>query len=331
MKQAFFLFLLPLLLAGCRKEKDIFDGPSLEDLNKSFALLQPFECNKDSVAFGIGETAIFSAKFNKTVQWHIDIRGTESRAHKVISGQGNEIKAAEATWNGSTTFFPMFRNEACLATLHVNGVNDSFTVPVKIRSVKKNGGLLISEFESGLPSAWTRFVQSGANMELAAKTDSLAPQGKSYLSMAGTVSWDWLTVMLDFPATAYGASTLPLNTNPDAVYFNCLIYGVPGTNPSLVLFQFKEDENADGVINGNTEDQYDLQVNVNWSGWKLVSIKYADIPSLSNGQPATPKGNSKHNPDKIGKISVLHLADPKGGFAAAKVDYILFTDIPLQP
>jgi len=322
------LLLLPL--AGCRKEQ-VFDGPSLEDLNKSFALLQPFAANKDSVAFGNKELVSFTAKFNKTVQWHIHIRGLVSKAHKVIGGQGNEIAAPAGLWNGSTTYFPMFTEEPCTATLRIDGLSDSFSLPVKIKSVKKNPGLLLSDFENGINGMWRRFVQSGASMDLATKQDSLAPQGNGYLNMAGTVSWDWLTVLLDIPATPYGGSVLPLNSNPDAVYFNCLIYGVPNTNPSLVLFQFKEDDNKDGNFNPNTEDQYDLQVNVNWSGWKLVSMKYSDIISLSNGQPTTPKGDSKHNPDKISVISMLHLANPKGGFANTKVDYLCFTSTPLEP
>ncbi len=331
MKQGFIITALILLLAGCRKEQDRYDGPSLEDLNKSFALLQPFSCNKDSVYFGNGESALFTAKFNKSVHWNISIRGLASHALKIISGQGNEISAPEGLWNGATTRFPMFRNEACLATLRIDGVSDSFSLPITIKSIKKNQGLLIADFENGLNPQWTKFVQSGANMDLNIKNDTVAPQGGKYLNMAGTVSWDWLTVMLDFPAASYGSPTLALNGNPDAVYFNCLIYGVPNTNPSLMLFQFKEDENGDGSINQNSDDQYDLQVNVNWSGWKLISVKYSDIVTLSNGQPTTPKGNSKHNPDKIGKISLLHLADPKNGFANAKVDYILFTSAPLEP
>jgi hypothetical protein len=97
------------------------------------------------------------------------------------------------------------------------------------------------------------------------------------------------------------------------------------------LFQFKEDENSDGNTNAANEDQYDLEVRVNWTGWKLVSVRYSDLPSLVNGQPATPKGNARHNPDKLGKISMLHLADPSAGFASSKIDYLIFTDRPLEP
>ncbi len=170
-------------------------------------------------------------------------------------------------------------------------------------------------------------------MDFNVKSDSLAPQGAKYLKMAGTVNWDYLIGLIDFPATAYAASnTFPLASNPDDVFFNCLIYGVPNTNESLVLFQFKEDENGDGVYNNaTTDDEYDYQITVNWEGWKLVTVRYSDITSLSNGQPTIPHGNGIHNPDKIAKISMLHLANPANGFAHCKIDYLLFTAAPLQP
>jgi hypothetical protein len=51
-----------------------------------------------------------------------------------------------------------------------------------------------------------------------------------------------------------------------------------------------------------------------------------------NGAPATPKGNGLHNPNKIGKISMLHLANPNDGFASTKIDMIMFTTAkPLEP
>jgi hypothetical protein len=212
-------------------------------------------------------------------------------------------------------------------------VTDSFIVNEKIMAPKKVTGFMIADFEKGLQTSWTKFIQTGANMDFQVKTDSLAPEGNKYLNMAGTVNWDWLIGLVDFPATAYGtAKVFPLNSNPDALYFNCLVYGTSEANPSLVLFQFREDENANGIFDANTEDQYDYEVRVNWEGWKLVSIKYSEIPSLVNGAPATPKGNGLHNADKLSKISMLHLANPNNGFASTKLDLIVFTENgPLQP
>lgn len=341
MKKYLFLAAVCSLLAfsACRKDISTFDGPNIEESLSSFRVLEAFKADRDSVYFATGETVRFSAKFNKTVNWTITVKGLTSKAEKIIAGQGKTIDVTNGVWNGSTTNFPMFKAERCNAKLKIETVVDSFQVPVKIKTIKANPGLVIADFENGFNSLWTKFVQTGAQMDFAIKTDAFTPQASKYLNMAGTVNWDYLIGLIDFNAKAYGtAKTLALSTNPDEVYFNCLIYGEPNLNESIILFQFKEDEDANGAINANSDDQYDLEVKVNWVGWKLISVKYADIISLSNGQPTTPKGNSLHNPDKIGKISMLHLAkpvpapDPTGlGFAKCKIDYIVFTNKPLEP
>ena len=329
-KILYFLFCI-IVLGSCKKESSTFEGTSIEEMYSNFKIMEAFTCNRDSVNFAAGQTAVFSARFNKAVAWKITITGQTSHARKELTGMSKQIDLTNATWNGSTTLFPMFKTENCLAQLTITDVADTFAVPVKITGIKVNEGLVIADFENGFNPAWVKFIQSGANMDFSIKTDSLAPQGAKYLKMAGTVNWDWLIGMIDYPASAYGANTLALSQNPDEVYFNCLIYGVPNTNESLVLFQFKEDENGDGTINANSDDQYDLEVRVNWAGWKLVTVRYSDLPSLSNGQPTTPHGNNQHNADKIGKISMLHLADPAGGFAHSKIDYLIFTSKPLEP
>jgi hypothetical protein len=322
-----------LLSISCRKNKTQFDGPSINEIYSDFKIIDSFKINKDSVNFTNAETAVFSAKFNKIVDWTISIYGAASKATKIISGSSKQIDISNGTWNGSSTVFPIFNTENCKAILRVKDVSDSFMVFTKIVGTKKLEGFIIADFESGIKAGWNKFAQTGANMDFQVKTDSLAPEGKKYLSMAGTVNWDWLIGLIDFPATAYGtAKTFPLSTNPNNEYFNCLIYGTSEQNPSLVLFQFKEDENADGAINANTDDEYDYQVTVNWIGWKLISVKYAEMGYLVNGEPKTPKGNGLHNPDKLSKISMLHLANPLDGFASSKLDLMIFTQNgPLQP
>ena len=43
-------------------------------------------------------------------------------------------------------------------------------------------------------------------------------------------------------------------------------------------------------------------------------------------------GNGVHNPDKLNKVSVLHLANPTSGFAKSGIDYLIFTENEaLQP
>ena len=332
MKKLLVLLITLSVVVSCRKDDTSFDGNNIQEMYSDFMVLGAFKVDRDSVDFANGEKAIFSAQFNKPVSWKISIKGQTSKAEKIITGQTKSIDITNASWNGSTTVFPMFKVENCIAQLTIDGVADTFQVQTKVKSVKVNQGLIIADFENGFNSSLTKFVQTGANMDFNIKNDTLCPQGAKYLRMAGTVNWDYLIGLIDYPASAYGTTkTLNLSTNPNDVYFNCLIYGESAANPSIVLFQFKEDENADGIISANSDDEYDYQINVNWTGWKLISIKYADIVTLVNGQPSTPKGNSQHNPDKIGKISMLHLADPSLGFAACKIDYIMFTSAPLEP
>lgn len=327
------LFLITLGFTSCRKDESTFDGPSVADIYNEFKVVEPFSASTDTVNFAANENVVFTATFSKIVDWQISISGSTSHAKKILTGSSKSISAVNGLWNGSTTKFPIFKNENCIAMLTLKDLPDTFYLPIKISQTKAITGFTVANFESGLNPAWTKFIQSGANMDFKVKTDTLAPEGGKYLNMAGTVNWDYLIGLIDFPAQAYNSNvTFPLAVNPDAVYFNCLIYGVPNTNPSIVLFQFKEDENANGSFTAASEDEYDYQINVDWAGWKLVSLKYSDFKCLVNGSPATPKGNGIQNPDKLSKISMLHLADPNGGFASTKIDLLIFTDNkPFEP
>jgi hypothetical protein len=333
-KFSILLFLAISLFGACRKKQTTFAGPSIDEIFSEFTVVEAFKADKDSVNFTTGNNVIFSAKFNKIVDWKITITGAKTKGVKVISGTSKIIDASNATWNGSISKLPMFGIENCEAKLTIKDITDTFTINEKITGTKKINGFILADFETGLSSKWTKFIQTGANMDFQVKADSLAPEGLKYLNMAGTVNWDYLIGLIDFPASAYGTAltTLPLNTNPSSVYFNCMVYGTSSANPSIILFQFKEDENADGTFVPASEDQYDYEIKVDWEGWKLVSVKYSDITSLVNGAPASPKGNGLHNADKISKVSMLHLANPSNGFASSKLDLVMFTEnVPLQP
>ncbi len=333
MKKLFLYTSLLLALASCKKESDTFEGPSLQDLYGEFSVLEDFAISNSTPDFGAGDLCYFTAKFSKPVNWTVTIVGDESGATKIIEGQSRELDETNTLWEGSTTELPVFRAEACTATLTVEDVTDTFSLELEVISPKNNEGFVLADFETnGFDPGWTVFIQSGAKMDFRTKQDSYSPQGVGYLNMAGEVNWDWLIGLVDFNATAYGTDpVLPLPTDAENLYFNCLIYGEPGNNQTLILFQFKEDENEDGNFDANNEDMYALEVRVDWEGWKLVSVKYADLAALVNGQPAEPNGNKIKEPNKLGLVSLLHLADPAGGFASSKIDYIIFTQTPLQP
>jgi hypothetical protein len=320
------LFILPLIVGSCKREEKPMDGPSLQDLNGQFSMMEPFRCNKTAVDFSKGETAEFTAAFSKLCNWTIRIKGNFSGAEKLISGKSRIIQAGQAIWNGTTTNFPMFRTEPCLATLKIEGVTDSFNLAIGVNGLRKPEGFMIADFETGISSKWSTFIQSGANMDFRVKTDAFVVEGNSYLNMAGTVNWDWLIGMIDFPAAAFGQSHFPLTTVPEDAYFNCLVYGVSNVNESRILFQFREDDNNNGKFDASADDQYDYELRVNWEGWKLISIKYSELVHLVNGSPASNNGNNRHNPNSLVLASMLHLANPSMGGTATKVDCLMFTD-----
>jgi len=333
MKYYITLSALILVLFSCHKKDSKIDGPSLEDLYGPFSVESPLAASLDSVDFASGETVYFTAKFSKTSEWNLKITGLVSGAVKTITGTSNELNASSSLWSGETTNLPIFKNEMCKVELTFPNEPDTLITYVKVLQAKVNSGFLIADFENGFNNGWSSYIQSGASMNFQVLADASSPQGNKYYNMAGTVNWDWLIGLVNFKSTAYGgAPAFPLNANPNNVYFNVMVYGEAGTSNSIVLFQFEEDENNNGVFTAASEDMYAKEIKVDWAGWKLVSIKYSDLEYLVDGVPATPNGNGVHDSDKIKTINMLHLANPNSGFAKSKLDYIIFTENgPLVP
>lgn len=325
--------LLLLAVVSCRKQDiDMFEGPSLEELNTPFKVKSNLTNSQDAVDFSSGESVYFTAEFSKTIDWKLRIIGLTSGAEKIVNGTSKTLDAERFLWDGSTTNLPVFRAENCDVELTFLNEEDTLIGMVEVLNPKNNSGFLISDFESGFDPGWTFFIQSGLDMDFQVKTNDGAAQGDAHYNMAGTVDWDWLVGLVNFNAPAYGAPHFPLNSNGDNVYFNVMVYGEPGFQNSVVLFQFEEDENGDETFNAANEDMYAVELKVDWEGWQLISLKYSDIVSLVNGQPAAASGNDTHNPDKIIAINMLHLADPASGYAKSKLDYIIFTENgPLNP
>tara|TARA_B110000037_G_scaffold29874_1_gene35803 strand:- start:20684 stop:21679 length:996 start_codon:yes stop_codon:yes gene_type:complete len=331
MKNYAVLIMIGLAFFSCRKEEP-FEGPSLEEINTPFAIVTDLVVSQSTVDFSAGEIVTFSAELSKTSAWQLRIVGEGSGAEKIVLGNSKVIDVSSYMWEGSTTNLPMFKAENCAVQLSFPGQEDTLFGAVEITAAKTNAGFLVADFDSGFNPGWTSFIQSGLDMDFQIKTDDGAAEGDSYYNMAGTVDWDYLIGLVNFNADAYGADHFPLNSNPDNVYFNVMVYGEPGLQNSIVLFQFEEDENGDGSFNGADEDMYSLEVLVNWEGWQLISFKYTDILALVDGVPSAAAGNGTHNSDKILKINMLHLANPVTGYAKSKLDYIIFTENgPLIP
>lgn len=327
------LFSAALLLGSCTTDNSAYDGPSLTDIYGDFNLINSLTVSTNSVDFSAGQTVSCGAEFSKNVNWKIEITGQSSGGVNVIEGFSRIIDATNAVWDGSASTLPMFKTEECIVMLTIENEADTLYQNVTVTGTKPIVGLVLSDFEGEWNPGWSSFVQSGADMTFIISDESSAGQGSKYYDMGGLVDWDWLIGLVDIPATAYGAPTFTLNSNPNDVYFNVMLSKLPGLTNGIVLFQFREDDNGDGVYTEGDEDLFSVEVKLTSNdGWQLVSSKYADIPTLINGVAADPIGNGVYEPQKLIQVSILMLANPVSGYAQAFMDLILFTENePFKP
>jgi hypothetical protein len=316
---------------GCSVD-DEFEGPSLNDIYGSFSVMQPLDISNRQVDFSQNETTYLTAVFSKNIAWKVQVKGLNSGGIKEISGFSNYLDADNTLWNGTVSRLPMMRAELCAIELTFENEPDTLRDTLEVTAGRVNQGLLLSDFENGFPDDWVPFVQSGGNMTFIVQTGANAAQGNKYYDMGGNVDWDWLKGMFDIPASAYGSETFALSSNPGAVYFNTMLYKPTDISNALVLFQFREDDNQDGVYNSTNEDMFSIEVSPDEDGWSLLSVKYEDLVTLVNGAASVDIGNGIREPHKLMQVSVLFLANPNSGYTQSYLDYMIFTEnSPLIP
>ena len=152
----------------------------------------------------------------------------------------------------------------------------------------------------------------------------------NFLQQFGTCDWDWLIGYVDYPSANWYQQGV-LNADPNNIYFNIMIHGDSTLSPtneanSLFKIEFYEDENQDQYYDPNSEDRLDYEFDINWNGWRMISIKYSDLIMATDPNGGGVSGNSIREPNKIIKIRTLLLANPESGFAKADVDYIIWSE-----
>jgi hypothetical protein len=334
-KLKFLLLLTPFFFISCEKEK--IEGPDLHDLYSELTILESLNIVGDSADFSNNQTMYFTASFSKQIDWTIKIKGLNSSAVKIISGKSQTINQANSTWNGSSTQLPFFIAEDCdlELTLKWNTIdsgnpniimhNDTIYNQVNVQSAKiytNESTVLISDFEGGFNPNFTGFFQSGCTKSLVTNG---AGEGNKYLAQYGICDWDWLIGYVDY-FSDYWYDQEDLINDPSKLYFNIMINGsstisdVSDLPNSLFKLEFYEDENGDDYHDASSEDRYDYEFDVNWTGWRMISICYNDlIPPSSNA------GDGVKEPSKIINVRTLLLANPESGFAKADVDFLIWS------
>lgn len=289
-------------VAGCDHDTDP-DGPNLVDRFGPFNVVVPLSVNTTSVDFTAGEAVIFTAQFNKNVDWRIEITGLQSGAVRRIEGFDREINAGNATWTGGTTILPFFKNEMCAVQLTVPEEPDFIdSAQVEIIGTKIYPGSLFTDFEDppGQNIEFGNFEfeltnQSGRQNVLT------AGQGDWYYFLEGTdnVVPNFFVGLANISSTITGQTYAPMpSTVPAQVFFNCLMYH-DGSPNGIAVIQFAYDSNDNGVFDDGPDETFQLPGDfpLNWVGWRHIHHSMADV------------GISSEKLQKIVAIRLLLISD----------------------
>lgn len=326
MRYGLILFVGLLLLNACDKGENPL-GPDIDKVFGDFEIIDSFTVSQNTVFFPNDESVTFNARFAAYEDWELTITGLTSGSYKKYSGFG-DVVAIE--WLGSSSVLPVLKEENCSVVFTVANENYTETSELTIEAVKENEGVLVSNFESGLPASLPHFYQSGVNFF--ADDASAAGQGNRYMNAGGTVPWDYLIGLIEFPAlNTVGQSHYPLSTNEHLVHFNAMIEGDENLPATFIIWRFREDDNGDGIWSGDTEDMWVTgDIPVTESGWQLYTTPYDSLVISAEGAGAS--GNNLREPEKLLSVEYLLLIDPAKGEARCNLDFLIFTEGgPLQP
>lgn len=340
-----FLFLMIPFVFACERSFDdeSFLGEQYQSVPDGFQIEEELQINStsDSVDFDNEFIVSFKAKFSHEVSWELVVIGDSSKAKYKFSGLSNELNEFNAPWDGASTGVFFRSGETATATLEFIGSDQVLTTSVFIKQSKvyrnetSNGITLtiLDDFEGNTytgNASSTHFDGNDDSNEFFVSSTNAA-QGEHSMHLGG----------VDASGNAYigGVFTNPLNgldgviieEDPKDVYVNLFIFGTGNPNSSVQLRALEIDDKTtyDAFIqNGGFDyeyahDTWEYTIEVNWEGWKLVSIKYADMIESWTNSPAI--NNHTREPSKLVALYVNLLSLPQQNQAETYVDFVNVT------
>lgn len=240
-------------------------------------VIEAFAASAESVDFSTGESVYFTAEFNITTQWNIEIRGTESGAIHILGGVSDQLTAENAMWTGSTTELPIFRSEPCEVILYLpDHPQYGDTLMVNVAEPKIHNGILFADFETPLG---VHGVLGNFEFELSSLTgrrnDITAGQGEYYYFMEGTdnLIGNFFVGLVLINSSITGSTYAPLpTTSPQNLYFNFMLWS-DGSAHCIAVIQFIHDSNDNGVFDEGTDQVFQIEGDfpINHTGWRQYS------------------------------------------------------------
>ena len=329
----YFIFMM-LIFVACTKDE--YEGPSLQNLYGEFSLLSPFSISNLNPDFSNNEMVKFHCEFNKSVDWKITIRGLQTGSVKEITGFSNKIDSGLVSWNGNTSEVPFFSEETCALELSFLTELDTLRDTLTILGKKVYEGIMVADFENGIPQDALVFHQFSMNMTFETASDDPL-NGNSYFKMGGRMGWnEWFLGSIDFPLDMSA-----VNSSADEFYINLgVLSGINGEVASdqfinILISESNHPFNDDLTNNASdvfqdTMEVYKYQIRpVDWIGWNMISISYDQFEVKSSG------GNNIRQPNNITAIKLQCQSCP--GVSAncpenmsvdvrTDVDFLIFTE-----
>lgn len=277
---------------------------------------------------------VFKARFNESVRWTIQLKGLASQAEKTLTGVGDHLDTTvtDAVWNGNADSFNYFvAGDTVVATLSVLGsdlIQTNKVVVVYATAFAPDQGMLLNDFEGGFSQITYNDKLDQVQSPVPGITSSIpAPQGKGCMMMTGLDNnGDYFVGGYQQKLKKGVFKDIPLSE----IYFNFYIYGFSkdaGLTPNATKLNIgisEDDTNPNGSFEADIEDSFEKQVNVDWQGWKLISVRYSELKrsiSLTNGG----NGNNILQPDRAYSLNANLIASPNGSRVGAAIDYVTIT------
>jgi hypothetical protein len=269
-----------------------------------------------------------------------------SGAEKTYSATSNVIDTLNAFWDGSADGPRFFiANEKVLYTISFLGSSIKYSDTLHIKNSSDGPMVYVFDFfkkqaDGSKLTYWmvddmgdTQYSSGLGNTGIRTSySDAADGNGEAKFFVTTNTAVDghlsYYMIGTDFNQNTYlgGASGQTLNelyyatssSDPSKVYINAYIYGYGRANSTLTFQLFENDSwNPGNAIPAArppalTNDMWSYMVQVDWVGWKLVSIPYSSFKCATNVQ-AGGGGNKIAEPQKFAGFGIELDSYPVGG------------------
>jgi hypothetical protein len=295
-----------------------------------------------------GRKTFWKVKFNEEVSWNLTLTKfvdgeKDNSVQKTISGTSSFLDSSNTAWkgNGNSTMFAA-GDHILVELSFVNGsllvIKDTLFI-AKEPFFEKTKASLVIDFETDLDSKSAYPYTDNKDKIVTPIAPKFGidgsintPQGaNSFILYGRDYNGDYFCGGLNIQKL--DTETMK-NYNPRDIYLNMYIYGYPADNALEISSKatklnigFSEKDNplnTGDAFDALTEDTFEKQISVDWVGWKLISVRYADlVPSGSKTSGGS--GNGRFEPGKVFSVNCNLISSPNGSTVGANIDYVIIT------